>query len=740
MRVLIIETNLQTAQIISRFFEDRRDEVWHVWKLEEASALLDLVQPDLMVMDLHIPGDQWVDFLRHTRLLFPHLKIIMTNKHPDLERELLAKQHGVKVFVRQPFTRRWMEHALHNVENLFSPMSTQGLDTKNVPTASLPLRWKLTIPFIILFIFLLLLGIFITNQALKETVENRFYMQIGKMGLQASRWMERQEEQLVSSVRLLSNLEGLEVGMERQDADMIRKLTLPYMYYLHAERVEFLDRDGNGLLSVMARPGEEPQQYDFSRGDVSFRNIGLINNALKGAVDRQGDKYAGLVSTPLGEYFYACGPVYNSNREVIGVVLVGRSVSGLAHQMADENVGFYSLYDMNGNILSSTLDGGTNQVMLNSDQTQTIISNQQSGNLIRKIKLGDQQYSELLGIWNVRGGKTLGLYGVALNQTAQQDASMQIRLQLTALIVLGIISVLFVGLFLTSQVVQPLKRLSLVANEVGIGNHGIRLEVDGEDEITILEHAFNTMVVGIQEGEIYRELVGRSVRPEMAGALRRNLSSGALQLEGQSAEATVLMIDIRGFTAMTEHQSPAQVFEWLNEYFDTLLPIISAHEGVINKFEGDGMLFFFGVIPRMLTKQQCAYEAAKAAVEIMSAIEGINQRREQRGDPPFLSGIGIDTGTVMAGGLGTRERRYFTILGDTVNTAQRLERISRQMPAFNGILVSEDTRNALGDHQSDFIFKLLGDYPILAKSQMKKVFFMTARSFPENGIKDELEI
>jgi adenylate cyclase len=230
------------------------------------------------------------------------------------------------------------------------------------------------------------------------------------------------------------------------------------------------------------------------------------------------------------------------------------------------------------------------------------------------------------------------------------------------------------------------------------------------------------MVVGLQEGSIYRDLLGRTVSPEVREQLRQTFTSGNLRLEGQEAVATVMVSNIRGFTTLAEKADPATVFHWLNEYFREMVPIITANNGVVNKFDGDAMLAFFGILPRLVSPNQSAYAACQTAVQVLSVIERLNLQRVERGEPPLSTGIGINTGMVTAGGLGTSDRLHYTIIGDSVNAAQRLEGLTRQLFNISGAVISQSTYTALGDYRECFRLEPLGPYVVKGRAEQLQIY------------------
>jgi adenylate cyclase len=258
----------------------------------------------------------------------------------------------------------------------------------------------------------------------------------------------------------------------------------------------------------------------------------------------------------------------------------------------------------------------------------------------------------------------------------------------------------------------------------------VRVPAKGNDEVAVLAHAFNYMISGLQEGFIYRDLLGRTVSPEVREALRISFASGDLRLEGQNANATVLMSDIRGFTRLAEKAEPTVVLNWLNEYFGEIVPVITKYGGVVDKFEGDAMLAFFGILPRPLPPEESAFDACQAAVELLSVIGQVNDKRRQRGEEPLITGIGINTGLLTAGSLGTADRLNYTIIGDTVNTTQRIQDVTRQF-GESGVAINETTLSVLKGRRGDFRFEPLGEHHISGKQELLWLY----RLYPKSSSK-----
>ncbi|MDD9980758.1 MAG: adenylate/guanylate cyclase domain-containing protein [Gammaproteobacteria bacterium] len=189
--------------------------------------------------------------------------------------------------------------------------------------------------------------------------------------------------------------------------------------------------------------------------------------------------------------------------------------------------------------------------------------------------------------------------------------------------------------------------------------------------------SFNQMVAGLKEREVIRETLGRFVPTDVARAL---LSEGG-ELAPQQSEATVLFCDLEGFTSLTETLGPAGIVELLNEYFEAMVEILERHRGVVTQFQGDAILATFNV---PVPDAGHAANALRAATEMQSAV-----RRRAFAGNRIGNRIGINTGRLVAGAVGAKGRLSYTVHGDAVNLAARLEALNKELGT--SILVSEAT-------------------------------------------------
>ena len=488
-RVLLVQSENEAAQTLARFFTDRGDEVWIAWDLGQATALLQQVAPDLLLLDLHFPGDDWMSFIRLGRATFANLKVILTNKHPDLQREIIARQNGLNVFLRQPFTRRWLERALSAAETgTLLPVQPAFSSRVRVPTLV-----RISLPYLILMLVVIIAGAVLISRFSLRSGQQRFNLQSAEL-----------------SIGSLSQVESFAVA-------------------------------ASILLLVSA-----------------------------------------------------------------------------------------------------------------------------------------------------------------------------------------------VGAYLVRRRANPFQSLAEAFSQVETGSLDVKVKPKRDVEAAFLARSFNRMVVGLQEGSLYRDLMGRTITPEMREQLRLTFSNGRLRLEGQEMVATVLISNLRNFAALSEGSDPVRVFEWLNEYYSSLVSIITAFGGVVHKLDGDAMMASFGALPVPQPPQESAQIACQAALEIIRALEELNFQRSRRGDVPLQTGIGINTGLAIAGGLGDKDRLYYTLIGDMVSTAQRLEAAMHDVFGASGVFLTQATFNALGDHTIGFRLEPQGLRALKGRSERIMIYrLLPVKALPE---------
>ncbi len=228
-----------------------------------------------------------------------------------------------------------------------------------------------------------------------------------------------------------------------------------------------------------------------------------------------------------------------------------------------------------------------------------------------------------------------------------------------------------------------------------------------------------------QQQEIVMKLLGQQTSPAIANALWKErvhlLQSGLLP--GQRLTATMIVTDLQGFSTISEKLSPEVVMPWLNEYLSAMAEEVQKHQGVINKFTGDGMLAVFGVpIPRTTLEEiaEDARLAVSCALAISAWLPALNQSWIDRGLPSAKMRVGIFTGPIMVGSLGGKTRLEYGVIGDSVNIASRLESCEKHRQEDTcRILIAEET---LVHIQGKFEVESWGALPLKGREQKVNVY------------------
>lgn len=368
------------------------------------------------------------------------------------------------------------------------------------------------------------------------------------------------------------------------------------------------------------------------------------------------------------------------------------------------NVTMFIVYDKNGVVLvdSSKPELAFSQ---NVDPLGKNLVDQDA----QEIYLDWQDAQLVAGRSVVLGNLPIGAVATGLSTEPLKQKVRSITMQG---ILLGILTLAIGGgltVLLTRQITYPLSELADVAADVAAGNLSRRVKPRSGDEVGRLATTFNEMAIGLQEREWLRDMFGRFVSQEVADAIR----TGQVNLEGENKHVTVLFCDIRQFTDFSEKHTPEEVVTLLNEYLPVVVKSAQLHGGIVNKFGGDSTLIVYGAPREMLDS---AYRAVLTALEIRIGLAKLNANLGDVLDTPLRIGVGINTGVALAGAVGTHDRQEYTVIGNTVNLAARIDGLNKQFPGED-ILISEWTYEALGKRRDEFEFASLGAVPIRGKNE-----------------------
>ena len=567
------------------------------------------------------------------------------------------------------------------------------------------LRNQIIVPYLVLATVFAMVGTYLLLNSANESLHARFNNQLLDAARGAADGLAKSEMDQLAGLRAIIYTQGFSEALAKGDATAVRGLAAPQAVNYGFDSLLVARADGAVLLHL-----SHEQRSDSAEMPPGMSS--LVSAALhpSGALD----KFSSVVATADGPVFYTAGPVRDGDKAV-GAVLVGTDLSRLMRQLArsslSDGAGFYSGGDAPRYMLTSSdaappipaLPGGWYEEVLGKAGEQT---------RLRTLALPSGSYVEALGVvpGHGVGGAPVGVYGVMLS-TSTLDANLRETLwKLLPLFALGLLLIVFIGHSIASGIHRPVAQLVNASNDVAHGDLDVQIPATRQDELGVLAARFNVMVSGLRHSLFVKDLFGRFVSPEVSA----KLLAGQIELGGEQREVTVLFSDLRDFTRLSEQYSAPAIVDLLNEHFSNVIQAAQENGGIVNKFGGDSTLIIFGAPVDM---PDHADRALATAVAMQAALGRLNERRTKEGWAPLRQGIGVNTGMVVAGQIGSKARMEYTVIGDAVNLASRLQSMTKDLQGCD-IVFSENTLLALSD-PPEWLVEDLG--PIEVRGKLKAV-------------------
>lgn len=327
--------------------------------------------------------------------------------------------------------------------------------------------------------------------------------------------------------------------------------------------------------------------------------------------------------------------------------------------------------------------------------------------------------------------KEIRSFAEALASASAEDGRLALSFEQLVTAVAAALGLLLAGI-MAYALVRPLKNLRQAAIAVEQGDLSQQIVLSGRDELTDLAGAFNAMVSQLRETEKVEAVFGRYVDPRIVQRLIHEKGGDAdAAAAGDKQEATVLFSDIAGYTSIAERLTPTGLVRLMNEYFDLASEPIAERGGLLDKFIGDAVMAFW--CPPFSEAESKSTLAASAALAELEMLKEFHTRIPDitglRADVPIVDiRIGLATGDVVVGSIGSERKRSFTVVGDTVNLASRLEGANK----FYGtrILVCGRTRRSIGEQ---FTVREIDRLAVVGKSESVEIFELYCEgAAPEN--------
>ncbi|MCB1193273.1 MAG: HAMP domain-containing protein [Leptospiraceae bacterium] len=326
-----------------------------------------------------------------------------------------------------------------------------------------------------------------------------------------------------------------------------------------------------------------------------------------------------------------------------------------------------------------------------------------------KVDNGSQKYvylsNEYLGSYQLLHFGQLGVISTVESKHVF-EAVYQIQKQ-NLIIAIIILTVTFLVIFYFSKTLTvPIVNLLSATLQVQKGNYQVNIIPSSRDEVGVLTHSFISMARGLEEREKIKDTFGKFVNKEIAERALRS----ELKLGGEKKECAIFFSDLRNFTGMSEKLKPEEVVEYLNEYFTEMVECIYLTNGIVDKFIGDAIMAHWGAL---YSDGKDTENAIKAALMMRMALIDFNNKSIGTKRPIFRFGCGINTGPVISGQIGSNKKLEYTIIGDAVNLASRIEYLNKQFKT--DILISEASYDIVKD-----IFAVEKMEPIYVRGKEKE--------------------
>ncbi|MBP7735894.1 MAG: HAMP domain-containing protein [Spirochaetes bacterium] len=309
-----------------------------------------------------------------------------------------------------------------------------------------------------------------------------------------------------------------------------------------------------------------------------------------------------------------------------------------------------------------------------------------------KIDNGQTRYKDSKGIYYLGSFKKIDMGGFGIIATADEKKAFEAvyDIQRRNMIIMGIVltGAILIIFFFGKTITTPIIRLVGATRKIIEGQYHVDIAPTTKDEIGQLTSTFIQMGKGLEEKERIKSAFGKFVNKEIAEAALRD----DLRLGGERKTVAILFSDIRQFTAISEKLEPEEVVEFLNIYMTKMVSCIEKSDGIVDKFIGDAIMAVWGT---PISKGNDTENAVNSALMMRKELIEFNKGRGGTKKPIIIIGCGINTGTVLAGQIGSENRMEYTVIGDAVNLASRIEQLNK--PFGTDILISEDSYKLVKD-------------------------------------------
>lgn len=482
-------------------------------------------------------------------------------------------------------------------------------------------------------------------------------------------------------------------------AELRDRLVAVHSFDPHFLQIRILDEDGKILVESSDKLGEPVNRVAvaYALDGKPFTSDAFLSKAYK------------------SEVIYAAAPIRTGTGPVEGVVTavfdIQDALSDLLAKVKFNQSGFAVVVDGEGQILAHPDRARLDTNLSHSPAVQLARQTRGSGRVIATNAEGIEKLYVYRAMQNPSTtGREPWVLLTEINEGEQLATLSTLRRELVFGGVILIAASMIIAQQVSRSIRKPLDELRTFARRVGSGDLTTHTTISGRDVAGSLGSTLNDMVNGLRDRDRVKEVFGRYIATQVSD----KVLSGELNLDGESRVVTILFSDIRNFTGMSEGMTPQQVVTFLNAYFSEMVEAVFDQGGVLDKFIGDGIMATFGSLEDQPDHPR---RAVRAALRMKALVGKINGERAVAGKPPIAIGVGVHTDEVIVGNIGSVKRLEYTVIGDGVNAASRVQTLNKEFGTT--ILITETTYEAIKD---EFECRLMPEHALRGKNKALKFY------------------
>lgn len=565
------------------------------------------------------------------------------------------------------------------------------------------LRTKLIMLFALIILSLAVPISFITNTIMVTTLKRERAARIQSEAMRLDAIVKNQFDIALTKARIMSRNPEMSRLLSRHDIGTLKELLKGYLDALDMDILAVVDKDS--MMTGVSKSNVPLEENPYFK---------IFKDALSGksTVD--------IVRRKTGYTIRAVVPIRHQ-QEILGSVLI-------AYQLGDKfanEVKRLTKLDIalleESEVIYSTLKSFKHL------DTSIVIRIKQQPELkpyVFGAQIDATPYDLIIRPLYFEG-KDIRFSSIAILFSKQELLQMTQKMKHSIRLTTGTLSImiLFLSLIFARTLSKPITELARVSETIAEGDLTMRARITSRDEIGALAQTFNTMAQSLEDRmkeihayqaqlkSVFKSYVSEPVAEEVIK------DPFTLSLGGKKCEVTILFSDIRGFTTLSEKLPPDEVVSQLNTYFSAMIDIIYQQEGTLDKFMGDAILCYWGAPAEVSDHAQ---RATRCAFQMHEKLKELNEAWKKQGKDTFQIGIGINTGIVVAGNVGDTRKMEYTVMGDPVNLAQRLESLTKEFKSK--ILISHNTYEKVKKH---ITVKNLGEIEVKGKQEKVVVYEAT---------------